>query len=253
MAPAPAAAPPAEAMSGPAHAADKVFGAEVMENAREELRETHGAIRVFRAGVDQLEVYFQQGRDGFSWADLHFWYGGDINRLWIKSEGEGDFGEGVERAEVQALWSHGIAPFFDLQGGVRYDLGPDPDSGYLVLGVQGVTPYWFEIDAALFLSHRGDITARFEGEYDQRITQRLILQPRMELELALQDVPELGTGSGLSSAEAGLRLRYEFMPEFAPYVGIQDERAFGDTARFSRAAGEDVGGWSFIMGVRAWF
>ena len=249
----PVAPPPAAALSGPAHAADAVFGAESMAGAREDLRETHGAMRVSRFGVDQLEVNLRNGRDGYAWEDLHFWYGGDINRLWIKSEGEGEFGGSIERAEVQALWSRAISPFFDLQAGVRYDLRPDPERAHLVLGVQGLAPYWFEVDGAVFVSHRGDVTARLEGEYDQRITQRLILQPRVELDLSLQDVPEIGIGSGVSSAEAGLRLRYEIVPEFAPYVGFQYEREFGDTARFSRAAGEDVGGWRLVMGVRAWF
>jgi copper resistance protein B len=245
--------PPAEALSGPAHAADAVFGADAMARAREEVREEHGAMRVSRFGVDQLEVNLRNGRDGYAWEDLHFWTGGDIDRLWIKSEGEGEFGGSIERAEVQALWSRAISPFFDLQAGVRYDIRPNPERSYFVLGVQGLAPYWFEVDGALFVSHRGDITARFEGEYDQRITQRLILQPRVELDFSLQDVPELGIGSGLSSAEAGLRLRYEIVPDFAPYVGVQYERSFGDTARFSRTAGDDVGGWSLAMGVRAWF
>lgn len=252
-APPPVGPPPPEALSSPAYAADAVFGAEPMAEAREELRETHGDMRAYRVGVDQLEVSLRDGRDGYAWEDLHFWYGGDIDRLWIKSEGEGEFGGPVERAEVQALWSRAISPFFDLQAGVRHDFRPDPERTYLVLGVQGLAPYWFEVDGAVFISHRGDVTGRFEGEYDQRITQRLILQPRLELDLSLQDIPELGIGSGLSSAEAGLRLRYEIVPEVAPYVGVQYERAFGDTARFSRAAGEDVGGWSLVMGVRAWF
>jgi copper resistance protein B len=141
---------------------------------------------------------------------------------------------------------------------MRYDFEPDPSRGYLVVGVQGLAPYWFEVDGALFLSNKGDLSGRVEVEYDQRITQRLILQPRVETEFAFQDVPEIGIGSGLSTAELGLRLRYEIFPArapavIAPYVGVQYERAFGDTADFRRAAGERVGGWSFIMGVRTWF
>ena len=97
------------------------------------------------------------------------------------------------------------------------------------------------------------MSARLEAEYDLRLTQKLILQPRAEVELALQDVPELGIGSGLSSGEIGARLRYEIRPEFAPYVGVEYERAFGDTARFQRAAGEEAGGWNLLVGVRTWF
>ena len=254
MAPAPPVRPPPpEAHSGPAHAADQVFGAEQMAEAREELRETHGGLNSYRFLADQLEVSLRDGRDGYAWEDVQFWYGGDINKLWIKSQGEGEFGGSVESAEVQVLWTRAIDPWFDLQAGVRHDFRPSPQSHYLVLGIQGLAPYWFEIDAAMFLSTKGDLSARFEAEYDQLITQRLILQPRFEVDFALQDVPRIGVGSGLSTAEAGLRLRYEIVREFAPYVGLQYERAFGDTARFRRTAGDDVGGWSLVMGVRAWF
>lgn len=245
--------PPPEALSGPSHAADGVFGAQQMAAAREVIRAEHGGARTYRFMVDQLEIGLRDGRDGYAWEDVQFWYGGDLNKLWIKSQGEGTFGEGVESVEVQALFSRAIAPFFDVQAGVRYDFRPRPDRAHLVLGIQGLAPYWFEIDAAAFLSENGDITARAEVEYDQRITQRLILQPRAEVDFSLQDVPELDIGAGLSTAELGLRLRYEIVPEFAPYVGVQYERAFGDTADFRRASGDDVGGWSLVLGVRTWF
>lgn len=244
--------PPPGALSGPAHAADGVYGADPMAEAREELRSSHGDIISYRVLIDRLEVGIRNGRDVYSW-DAQGWYGNDLDRLWVKTEGESEFGGGLERAEVQALWSHALDPWFNLQAGLRYDIRPEPDRGYLVLGVQGLAPYWFEVDAAAFLSTEGDLSARVEAEYDQRITQRLILQPRVELDFSLQDVPELGIGSGLSTAEAGLRLRYEFVPEFAPYVGVQYERAFGDTAGFRRLGGEAAGGWSFLVGVRAWF
>jgi copper resistance protein B len=248
----PAAPPPPGALGGPAHAADTVFPAGQMNDARSVFRDEHGAIRTYRVLVDQLETRIQNGRDGYAW-DGEAWYGGAINRLWLKTEGEGTFGGGPEQAEVQALWSRALDPWFNLQAGVRYDIRPTPDRGYLVLGIEGLAPYWFEVDGAVFLSQKGDLSARFEGEYEQRITQRLILQPRIDLDFSLQDVPELGIGSGLSSAEAGLRLRYEIVPEFAPYVGVHYGRAFGDTAAFRRAAGRDVGGLSFLVGVRTWF
>jgi copper resistance protein B len=202
--------------------------------------------------VDRVETRIRDGRDGFEW-DAQGWIGGDIDKFWVKTEGEGAFGEKLESAEVQALWSHAIDPWFDLQLGVRHDFRPDPQRTHLVLGIQGLAPYWFEVDAAAFLTNKGDVTARFEAEYDQRITQSLILQPRVEFDLAAQDVAELGIGSGLSTASAGARLRYEFIPEFAPYIGVEYERAFGDTADFRRADGEKAGGWSFLVGLRTWF
>lgn len=248
----PVAPPPPGALSGPAHAADALFGQEAMAEAREELRREHGSIVTSKILIDQLEARIRNGRDGY-FLNAEAWYGGDIDKLWLKSEIEGEFGRSPEHAEVQALWSRAINPWWNLQAGVRYDIRPDPERAHLVLGIEGLAPYWFEIDAAAFISHKGDVTARFEAEVDQRLTQKLILQPRVEFDLAAQDVPEIGIGSGLSNAEAGLRLRYEIMPEFAPYVGVAYERAFGETADFRRAAGGKAGGWNLLVGVRAWF
>jgi copper resistance protein B len=122
-----------------------------------------------------------------------------------------------------------------------------------VLGLQGLAPYWIEVDAALFLSDKGDMTARLEAEYDFRITQKLILQPRAELELSAQKVPELDLGSGITKAEVGVRLRYEIRPELAPYVGIEYERALSATAELKRLGGEEPGDWFLTVGVRTWF
>ena len=169
-----------------------------------------------------------------------------------KSEGEGSFGEPIEGAEVQALWSRAIAPFFDFQAGVRQDL-TGPERTHAVIGIQGIAPYQFEVDAAAFVSTKGDVTARFEGELDQRITQRLILQPRAEIALSAQDIPELGIGAGLDRIEAGLRLRYEFAREFAPYVGVSQEWRIGEGADFARAAGEDPSVMNYVVGLRFWF
>jgi copper resistance protein B len=245
--------PPPAALSGPDHAADGVFDPAAMAAARADLRRTHGGLPFSRFAIDQLEIGIGSGRETFSWEDAQFRHGGDLDSLWLKSEGEGSFGEGLERGDVQALWSHAIDPWFDLQAGVRMNFGRGPERPHLVLGIQGLAPYWFEIDAAVFLSSKGDLTGRAEAEYDLRLTQRLILQPRLEAELALQDVPELGIGAGLGSVEGGLRLRYEIVREFAPYVGVEYGRALGDTARFARAAGEDAGGWRLVVGTRLWF
>jgi copper resistance protein B len=248
----PVAPPPAEALSGPAHAADVFWDREAMAASREGMRKEHGGLKASRVLVDRLEAKLHEGRDGFAW-DAQGWWGGDIDKVWLKTEGEGELGGRVEAAEVQALWSHAIDPWFDLQLGIRYDMRPQPERGYLVAGIQGLAPYWFEVDAAAFVSNKGEISARVEAEYDLRITQKLILQPRAEVELAAQDVPELRSGSGLTQGELGLRLRYEVRPEFAPYVGIEYQRAFGRTARFRRTDAERTGGWSMLVGLRAWF
>lgn len=249
----PVAPPPPEAFSGPEHAAATIFDPELFERKRqEELIEEHGGYVTWMLLADQLEYRARDGADGYLW-DIQGWYGGDYDKVWLKSEGEGAFGESPEEVEVQALYSRAIDPWFNLQAGVRHDFRRGPERTHLVLGIQGLAPYWFEVDGSLFLSDEGEFTARLEAEYDQRITQKLILQPAAEIELSAQDVPELAIGSGLSTAEAGLRLRYEFVPEFAPYIGVAYERAFGDTADFRRAEEEDVGGWSLLAGVRLWF
>jgi copper resistance protein B len=223
-----------------------------MAKAREALRREHGSIETYKVMIDRLEARIGKGGDGYA-LEGEAWYGGDIHKLWLKTRIEGGFGRDLERAEVQALYSRAIHPWWNLQAGVRYDLRPNPERAHLVFGIEGLAPYRFEIDAAAFISEKGDVSARFEAGYDSRLTQKLILQPRIELDLAARDVPELGIGSGLSTAEAGLRLRYEIEPEFAPYIGVAYERAFGDTADLRRAAGDDAGEWSFLMGVRAWF
>jgi len=202
--------------------------------------------------ADRMEYRAHNGKDGYVW-DAQGWIGDDHNKLWGKSEGEGAFGEAIENAEAQALYSRPVSPFFDVQAGLRQDLGSGPDRTYGVIGLQGLVPYWFEVDSAFFISDKGDVTARIEAEYELLFTQRLVLQPRAELNFAFQDVDEQGVGSGLSTAEVGARLRYEFTRQFAPYVGISWERAVGDTADFVRAEGGDPGTTSFVAGIRLWF
>ena len=243
--------PPPQAFEGPRHAADLIFGAERMAAARAENHATHGDIATGTLMVERLEARVAKGEDAFLW-DLQGWYGGDIDKFVLKSEGEGELGGSVEDAELQALWGHAIGPFFDLQAGARVDLEPETRS-HLVLGVQGLAPYMWHVDGALFLSDRGDITARIEGEYDQKITQALILQPRVELELAAQDIPERGIGAGLTKIEPGLRLRYEIAREFAPYLGVEYEAKLGETADLAREEGEDAAGFKLLAGIRAWF
>ncbi len=229
------------------HYADRVWGGDVMARSRDAMMaEEGGGQRFAQLLIDRVE--WKNG--GYAW-EGEGWYGGDIHRFVVKSEGEGS--DRVESAEVQALYSRAIDPYFNLQAGIRQDIRPTPARTYITVGVEGLAPYWFELNAAAFLSTRGELLGRIEGYYDQRITQRLILQPRAELNLSAQDIAETGTGSGLTNAEFGLRLRYEIAREFAPYVGVNWERRFGDTRRFGRAAGEDSGGIGLVAGIRAWF
>ena len=233
------------------HAADQVFSPEAMAAAREQLRLEHGGMRYSKVMIDEAEYRPSSKGDAFAW-EGEASYGGDINRLVARSRGEAGSGD-VHKAELQALYARAIDPYFNLEAGVRQDFEPNPRRTYAALGVSGVTPYWFEGKATAFVSNKGDVSARLEGSYDLRLTQKLILAPKLELNLNAQDVPELGLGSGLSTVETGLRLRYEVRPEFAPYVGLFHERSVGDTADFARAAGEDARDTRFVAGVRAWF
>lgn len=195
--------------------------------------------------------------DPIAW-EQEGWIGNDYDRIWLKTEGDrATDGSGVGEFEIQAVYSRLITAFFEAQGGVRYDrqIGPGPDRSraHLVLGLQGLAPYWFEVEPALFISDDGDISARFEASYDMLFTQRLILQPDVEINLAAQTVEEWGVGSGLNDISLYLRLRYEIRREFAPYIGVGWEQKFGRTAELARAKGEDVANLAVLAGLRLWF
>jgi len=243
--------PPPEAFAGPLHAADQFLGKETMEASRASVVAEVSGMPVFWFQGDRFEYRARKDEDGYLW-DVQGYYGGDIDKFWFKSEGEGSFGETPESAEIQGLWSHAAGPWWDLQVGIRQDL-VGPERTHAVIGIQGLAPYLFEIDAAAFISTKGEVTARIEAELDQRITQRLILQPRGEIVLSAQDIPELGIGSGLDRIELGLRLRYEFAREFAPYIGIEQEWLLGGSADYAKAANEDPSITNYVVGVRFWF
>lgn len=175
----PAPAPPAD------HAADAIFGADIMAKSRKELAYEVGGMGYSLVTIDLLEVGFQKGRESYRFEGEAF-TGGNINRFGVKFEGEGAFGERIDDLELQALYSRAIAPYWNLQAGVRYDIKPDPSRTYLVAGVEGIAPYWFKVNAAGFVSNKGEFRARVEASYDQRITQSLILQPRIEANIAFR-------------------------------------------------------------------
>jgi copper resistance protein B len=203
--------------------------------------------------VDQLEHGFDHPSNTLRF-NGQAWIGGDYNRIWINTEGTRRYSGALEDADVQLLYGRLIAPFWDLQGGVRYfrPRANAPSRGAAVFGIQGLAPYWFEVQAATFISHKGEVSGRAEVEYDLRLTQRLIAQPRLEGNVAVQSVRELGIGRGFSDGEFGLRLRYEVKREFAPYVGLVWTSKFGRTAQFARDFGEPVRNLGLVLGVRMW-
>lgn len=212
----------------------------------------HGTRLYGQVLVEQFEYRWQDGGDVMAW-DAQAWYGGDYHKIRLKTEGALKPGDEVKDAEVQLLYSRLLGYFWDVQGGLRYDVRPEPSRSYGVIGLQGLAPGFFEIDFQGFVSEKGDVSARLKAEYDLLVTQHLILQPKAEINLAAQDVTELGIGQGLNDIELGLRLRYEFTREFAPYIGVLWNRKIGETARFARNEGEETDVFSLLAGVRFWF
>jgi copper resistance protein B len=174
------------------------------------------------------------------------WWGSDINRVWLRTEGERG-AEGTQDARAEVLWGHAFSTFWDWQLGVRHDFGHGPDRQWLAAGVQGLAPYWFETQATFYAGPQGRTALRLQASYDLRFTQRLVLAPELELNFYGKDDPRRGIRAGLSEAEAGLRLRYEFSRRFAPYLGVEHTRRFGDPTGFPRR--ETV----WLAGVRLWF
>lgn len=234
--------------------ADAYYPPTEMEAAREALREGAGGQRLFFFQTDRLEYQTRRDDEEIALWDVNAWYGGRINRVWVKSEAEYELEAGAfEEAELQVLFSRAITPYFDFQAGIRQDFEPDPMRTHAVLGIQGLAPYWFEVDGAVFLSDEGELTGQLETEYELLLTQRLILQPRAEISWSAEDIPELEIGSGLNNAEIGLRLRYELRREFAPYLGVEWSRNFGKTADYVTAAGGRTEDTALVAGLRIWF
>ena len=204
--------------------------------------------------LDPFEYQLREGDDSVSW-EADGWLGGDYERLWVKTEG--DLVEDAGEAELQILYGRLIAPFWDLQLGLRYDQpwgsDADPSRVFTVIGAEGLAPYFFDIEPALFISEDADVSARLEATTDLLLTQRLILQPRLELEAAVQEVPDNGVGQGFNEFEIGARLRYEFLREFAPYIGVSWTRKTGETAGLARRGGEEDSDFSVAFGVRTWY
>ncbi len=248
LAPGKASPPPVQ----PGRPADRFYDPRAMADAEMALLNSHGGMVFHQLLVNLAEYQVRNGKNGYRW-DGELWVGGDVSRLVVKSEGEGSFKDRTESAEVQALYSRALDPYWNLQLGLRQDFAPKPARTYAVLGIEGLAPHWLETEGALFLSDKGQLLGRITSSYDERITPRLILQPRVEANFSLQDMPRQRIGAGVSNIELGLRLRYEIRREFAPYVGVSWERKLGKTADFARAAGEGTGGASLVAGIRFWF
>ena len=201
--------------------------------------------------IDQLEYTNGQDADGFSW-EAEGWYGNDANKLWVRTEGDRSGGK-LEDADLEAFWNHNVATFWSTQLGLRQDFGEGPARTWAAFGVQGLAPYWFELEATAYAGDAGRTAARLRAEYELLITQRLIFQPDFEVNLYGKDDPARRIGSGLSDAQLGLRLRYEFSRQFAPYIGVNWIRRVGTTADYAREDHQPLLDRQILVGVRFWF
>lgn len=231
--------------------------------------------------LDQLEHAYGDGDGATQW-EAEAWIGHDFDKLWLRSEGEHE--SGTTDARVEAFWDHAFASWWDWQLGIRHDFGDGPSRplsaidglrgslsaihglrdtsapagrtqaparrDWAAFGVQGLAPYWFEIEATAYLGQSGRTAFRARAEYELLLTQRLILQPELEANLYGKSDPQRGVSDGLSDASVGLRLRYEIRREIAPYVGVVWKRHFGDAAF---APGGESAQTQFVAGLRVWF
>lgn len=199
---------------------------------------------------DQFEWRKVDNVDALEW-DTQAWYGNDYDKVWIKTEGERLRGE-VE-ASSELLWDRVFARWWNVQAGVRHDVGEGPSRTWAAFGIHGVAPYRFEVEATAYVGEQGRTALRFSGDYEGLLTQRLILQPKLEFNLYGKDDAANGIGAGVSDSEFGVRLRYEFRREVAPYVGLAWIRSYGNTADLARAAGRDTSEMQWLAGIRFWF
>lgn len=211
----------------------------------------HDSIVNYFVLFDQMEWQGAGGRGAFNW-DTKAWVGGDIHRLWIRTEGDVEQSD-IEGAQAHVLYGRAIARWWDLVAGVRQDFRPGPGRTWAAFGIQGLAPYWFEIEATGYVGEGGRTHARVEADYELLFTNRVILQPLVEVEIHGRSDPARRIGAGFSTIDAGLRLRYEIRRELAPYVGLTWQRALAGTADRARSAGDSVGAARVTFGLRTWF
>ncbi|MCM5705148.1 copper resistance protein B [Larsenimonas salina] len=201
--------------------------------------------------LDRLEHQGTGDREAYVW-DAEAWWGNDRHRLWLKTEGEGDWRTGErDHAEVQALYNRMWDDFWDVQVGLRHDIDPHPSRSYGVFGLQGLAPYGIDTEASLFVSERGDTSARLELEYEWLITQRWVLSPRLEVNASAQRLDELDIGQGITTSETGLRLGYDVTRQVSPYVGISWQNTYGETRRMRDR--DEADRFAVVAGISAWY
>jgi copper resistance protein B len=217
-----------------------------------------GAVQPVQDQEIFAHVIFSQLEGRTSGTDNEFrwegqgWVGTDFDKLWIKSEGTLQGNGTLDDGQHQFLYDRAITTFFDLQGGLRSDIDTRPTRNWAAFGIQGLAPYFFDLEVTGYVSGQGHLAAKLEASYDLLLTRRLILQPQIEVNVYSKADRARLVGPGFSDIDTGLRLRYEFSRKFAPYLGVVYEGKFGQTANFARRAGESTSDFRFVFGVRLW-
>ncbi len=241
---------PMQGGSAPPHARSPDYSDGLTYGATEHLN-MHGGAPSGMLLIDQLEAFDGKSGNGQAW-EAQGWYGNDVNKFWVRTEGDRRRGK-VENGDVEVFWNRNVATFWSTQLGVRHELGDGPARNWAAFGIQGLAPYWFELEATGYVGPSGRTAARLRAQYELLFTQRLILQPEFEVNLYGKSDPARRIGRGVSDAQLGLRLRYEIRRQFAPYVGVVWTRRFGDTADFARADHQVIFDRQWVAGVRIWF
>jgi|SRR5690625_468406 len=205
---------------------------------------------LFKVMLDEVETGVGSNKPTSFEAEA--WLGKDINKLWLKAEGEYQNSDDKE-AQAQALYSRAISAYWDVQAGIRADRKPSVSREWAVVGIKGLAPYYFDIDAALFVGNDERTALRLRVEHDMLITQKLILTPVMEINAYGKNDPGYGVGAGLADVNGAIRLRYEIVREFAPYIGVDWQQKYGNTAKYARARGDKKSHTQLVVGFRAWF
>ncbi len=236
----------------PWNQADRFFDPGEMARSRDRMRAEHGSQPSWFIMLDRLEYRFGEEDDSFE-TEAQAWYGGDLNRVRLEIEGERSISEGkTESLQTSVMYSRAVSTFWDFQAGLRRDSEPHGVNQVRV-GMYGLAPYLFEMDFSALIDQDGKASAELEAEYEIFLTQRLILQPSAEAVVAFDDIPGRELARGLAELDFGLRLRYEFTREFAPYVGIEWERYMGSTGDLLEAHGEEREHFAIVAGFRIWF
>lgn len=238
--------------SAPPDARDPHAWSEGVTFTRGEARPRFADERSFRSIlVDNFEVSRTGGHAVLPY-DIEGWFGRTYDRAVLKAEGELESGD-VAEARTELLWGHAVAAYWDTQAGIRYDSGPGPNRTWLAAGIEGLAPYWFDLEITAYVGESSRTALRVDASYDMLITQRLVLQPRFEANFYGKDDPERRLGNGLSDVAVALRLRYEIQRELAPYVGVEWVNQYGGTEGLTRAGGGDPSDTRLTMGLRFWF